>query len=317
MGSASGRSGPEPEGRGDDGDRGRRHPRPTGSPGQGPESGVAGWPAEGPVQGKVPGAGAVLGLVLVVAVLYLLGGIPLQLLLGEPGLVLAQLLFLAGPPILFVFWGGYDIRLTFAWQWPDRWQALGGVVLLAAGTQIAWFLAWLQSLVVPVPVEFLEAMTEMLTAESPQRFFWLLFMVAVIPAIAEEVLFRGALLSGMRRGLPVLGAVAVTGLIFGVFHLAPQTGFRILPTAWLGMVLAWVVVCSGSLPLAMLLHFLNNAAILAMVAHPLTRELARGTEEAPPLVLLPLALIMLAIGLWMLGRPPEMGGRPSPRSRPR
>jgi len=262
-------------------------------------------------RGKVPSAGAVLGLILGVAVLYLLGGVPLQILLGEPGLVLAQLLFLAGPPVAFVVWRGYDLGRTFALRWPVRRHLMGGVVLLAAGTLIAWFLAWLQSLVIPVPEEFLEAMTEMLTADSPQRFVWLLFMVAVIPAVAEEVLFRGALLSGMRRGLPVVGAVVVTGLIFGIFHLAPQTGFRILPTAWLGMVLAWVVVCSGSLPLAMLLHFLNNAAILVMVAHPLTRELARGTEQAPPLLLLPLALGMLLLGLWMLGRPPELKKSPA------
>jgi len=251
--------------------------------------------------------GVSLGILLVVAIGYLLLGVPLQIALGEGGIVLAQLLFLALPPILLVRFGGYDLKRTFYLTWPNGRQVVGAVVFLAGATTFAWFLAWFQSLFMEVPVEFLEMMADFLTADSPGRFIWLIFMVALIPAIAEEVVFRGVLLSGLRSRLSIMGAVVLSGLIFGLFHLAPDTAFRILPTAWLGMVLAWVVLASGSLPLAMVLHFLNNASIVTLVSLPATRELITGAEQEPPIWLLPVAVALLVTGFLVLERARSKG----------
>jgi sodium transport system permease protein len=263
-------------------------------------------------KGTLPSPGGVVTLLLVVAVLFLGGAFPLHALLGEGGLILAQILFLAVPPLLYVAVRRHDPVRTFSLRLPSPRATLGGVLLIAAGTPLAWFLAWLQGQFVPIPVEYLEAMAEMLTADSIPRYLWLLLMVAVTPAICEEILFRGAILAGLRNGLPVVVAVVLSGLVFGLFHLSPQTGFRILPTAWLGILLAWAVVASGSLPLAVLLHFLNNGAILTLAAIPVTRELVSSAEEAPPLILLPAALIVLAVALRLLGMPERPGGGPDP-----
>lgn len=252
---------------------------------------------------SVPSPGGAVALLFLVAVLFLMGAFPLNALLGEPGLVLSQLLFLALPAVLYVVVRGHDLSRTFSLRLPSRRHLLGGLLLFLGGTPLAWFLAWLQSLVAPVPVEYLEAMAEMLTADSVSRFLWLLFMAAAIPALCEEVLFRGTLLSGLRNGLPTAVAVVLSGIIFGLFHVSPETGFRILPTAWLGILLAWVVVASGSLPLAILLHFLNNGAILALMALPLTREMVSGTDDAPPLLLVVGAFVALIMGVRLLRKP--------------
>jgi len=260
-------------------------------------------PPPGPAgSASLPSPGGAIALLFLVAILFLLGAFPLGALLGEPGLVLSQLLFLALPAVLYVVVRGHDLTRTFSLRLPSRRHLLGGLLLFLGGTPLAWFLAWLQSLVAPVPVEYLEAMAEMLTADSLSRFLWLLVMAAVVPAVCEEVLFRGTLLSGLRNGLPAGVAVVLSGIIFGLFHASPETGFRILPTAWLGILLAWVVVASGSLPLAALLHFLNNGAILALMALPLTRELVSGTDDAPPVVLLVGAVVALLLGSRLLQR---------------
>lgn len=252
-------------------------------------------------RGSVPSLQAAVMVFLLCAGLYIVGGIPLNLALGEPGLLLSQLLFMAAPPLAYVVLKGHDLRRTFQLRLPRGGQVAAGLILLVGATQLAWFLAWLQSLVMPMPEEFLESMAEFLTADSAPRFFWLLLMVAVVPAVAEEILFRGILLSGFRTRMPALAAVILTGLIFGLVHIAPETGFRIAPTAFLGMVLAWVVVVSGSLPLASFLHFLNNGAILTLVAAPASREVVMGSPDAmPPLILLPVALVAFATGVVML-----------------
>lgn len=263
-------------------------------------------------KGTLPSPGGVIGLLLAVAVIFLGGAFPLHALLGEGGLIVAQILFLALPPLIYVAVRRHDPVRTFSLRLPTPRAALGGVLLIAAGTPLAWFLAWIQSQFIPIPVEYLEAMAEMLTADSVPRYLWLLLMVAVTPAICEEILFRGVILAGLRNGFPVGVAVVLSGVVFGLFHLSPQTGFRILPTAWLGILLAWAVVASGSLPLAVGLHFLNNGAILTLAAIPVTRELVSSAEEAPPLILLPAALIVLAVALRLLGMPGTSRGGPAP-----
>lgn len=245
----------------------------------------------------LPSIRDVVLVILLAAVLYLPGAAVFMMFLGEPGLLLAQLLFLGVLPLGYVHLRKLDLRRTFSLRLPDRIQLTGGLLLLVGATVLAWFLAWLQSLVAPVPVEYLDALAEMVTADSVVRFLWLLILVAAVPSVAEEILFRGVVLSGLRARMAPMAAVVLTGVIFGLFHVAPETGFRVLPTAWLGAVLAWVVVVSRSLPLACLLHFINNGAILTLIALPASREAVMGSPDAPP----PFLLLPLAVGFFVAG----------------
>ncbi len=257
--------------------------------------------------GRVPGPGIVLVLLLTIAVLFVSGGVALQLFLGEAGLVLAQLLLILLPALLLLRLGRFDARKTLSLRLPTRSSVAGGVLLLFGGLQIALVLAWLQSLVIPVPIEYIETMSEMLRADSLRRFLWLVLLAAIVPAIAEEVLFRGVVLSSLREKLPTAAAVVITGTIFGLFHLTPETAFRFLPTAWLGVLLSWVVVASESLALAVLLHFLNNAAVLALSSIPIAAERLNAVEDQPPPILFALTGTVLLV--WGLRKLREGGRR--------
>jgi membrane protease YdiL (CAAX protease family) len=92
---------------------------------------------------------------------------------------------------------------------------------------------------------------------SPNIPTWQLYLfVAVIPAIAEEITFRGILLNGLRRKVRPLLLPFAVGIIFGLFHFAL---FRIGPTAFLGVLLTIIALLTGSIFPGMLLHGLNNA----------------------------------------------------------
>jgi len=84
----------------------------------------------------------------------------------------------------------------------------------------------------------------------------LLLYIAVLPAICEEVAFRGILLSGLRRKVRPAALVLGIGVIFGLFHM---TLYRIAPTAALGMILTAIALMTGSVFPGMLLHAGNNA----------------------------------------------------------
>jgi sodium transport system permease protein len=109
--------------------------------------------------------------------------------------------------------------------------------------------------IVPMPPELLESFTQGLVPETIP--FWqLLLILAVLPGVIEELTFRGVLLHGLHRRLHPAALVLVVGLIFGLFHVAL---FRILPTAFLGILFALVTLLSGSLYPVVLWHVLHNA----------------------------------------------------------
>lgn len=246
-----------------------------------------------------PGPREGLLFLLAVAVLYLVVGIPLQLLLGEAGMFLSQLGLLLLPALAFVHLRRYDAAATLSLYRPTARGFLGGFLLMAGGLPIAWVLAWLQSFVMEVPVELLEAMSRLLTTDDPWRMLWLLVLVSLTPAFCEEFLFRGVILSSFRsRWAPSL-AVLLSAVVFGIFHMAP---FRFLPTMWLGILLAWVVVETRSIWVAVVLHFLNNGLILLLTLMPMTRDAASDLDQEPPWLLVPFALLVFIAGIAVLRR---------------
>lgn len=85
-----------------------------------------------------------------------------------------------------------------------------------------------------------------------------LFIIAVIPAIAEEFFFRGALqgiLSQWFRNYHV--AIIITAFIFSLIHFQ---FFTFLPRFFLGMVFGYLMYFSGNIWIPILAHFINNAA---------------------------------------------------------
>ncbi|MBQ3505570.1 MAG: CPBP family intramembrane metalloprotease [Clostridia bacterium] len=91
-------------------------------------------------------------------------------------------------------------------------------------------------------------------------FVGVLIVVALLPAVMEEVMFRGVLLSGLRS-FKTGWAVVVCGALFSLYHQNPaQTVYQFC----CGACFALVVVRSGSVLPTMLSHFLNNAFILVL-----------------------------------------------------
>ena len=84
-----------------------------------------------------------------------------------------------------------------------------------------------------------------------------LFVMALLPAIAEELFFRGALQKTILRtsGRPWL-AILITAVIFALLH---GSMFKILPIFTLGILLGIVYYVTRNLWYTIIIHFLNNA----------------------------------------------------------
>ena len=95
--------------------------------------------------------------------------------------------------------------------------------------------------------------------------WWVVYvLIAVQPAIFEEIAFRGLLLGGLGRYVSGKEAVAVSAAMFAVLHLAVPS----MPHLFvMGVALALLARGSGSLYPAMLMHFCHNALVVLSEQH--------------------------------------------------
>ena len=248
----------------------------------------------------VPGPGVAFGLAALAAVLYFYLARPLVMRAGESGILASQWLFLALPAVLLVLIGRYSARETLALRRPTG-RALGGAALLAAGgIPVGMLIGWLQGSVLELPVEFLEALRNFATADSPGRLLWLLLVIALTPAICEELVFRGVLLHGFGTRLPAWGSIAASALVFGAFHLSSETAIRFLPTLWLGLLFGYAVWRTRSIAVSMLMHLLNNASVVLLLAIPALGGRFADPSVPPPWLLLLAAPLLLGAGYRLL-----------------
>jgi ABC-2 type transport system permease protein/sodium transport system permease protein len=93
---------------------------------------------------------------------------------------------------------------------------------------------------------------------------WLILVtLAIVPAVFEELSFRGFLFGSLRAVMAGWWAVIEAALLFGVFHEAIFPG-RLLTSTFLGLVLGWVRLRTGSVVPCMVLHAVHNGLLLAI-----------------------------------------------------
>lgn len=103
-----------------------------------------------------------------------------------------------------------------------------------------------------------EEVARMLTGSATvPELLWVVLIVALIPAFAEEFLFRGLVQRSLQKTITPWRAALVTGMIFGAYHLNPAS---LIPLAVLGIYLGFLAMRADSIWVSVAAHFYNNAA---------------------------------------------------------
>ena len=96
------------------------------------------------------------------------------------------------------------------------------------------------------------------------NFWWYLLnvaLLAVLPAICEEVVFRGVIFNGLRSKMSDVWAVLLSSALFMIMHGRLE---QFVYPFVLGIVLSFVVLRTGNLFSSILVHFLNNFIVVTM-----------------------------------------------------
>ena len=217
-----------------------------------------------------------LGIFAVALLLFVNVGSLLQARSLLPGLVASQFGILLAVPVLALWFFRVRLRSALKLRLPSVGAVAGALLMALGGLVLSQQLAFVQSWFLDVPSAFNAGMEPLLTHPSLAL---VLFAVAVAPALCEEFLFRGAVLSGLETRLRPWVAVVLTGVLFGLFHLYLH---RILLTAALGIAISFVAWRSRSIWPGVLFHFVNNAAAVLAVRGVLPERLGGYLERVNP-----------------------------------
>src|SRR5262249_45274471 len=185
---------------------------------------------------------------------------------GQIAFVAAPTLFMA---LILTSWPRQSIGL----RWPAAWSWPAAVLL---GLALAPPLAELTLLVFdqfPTIKALLEEnrplAAKLLGLDGHElcrgaRWWWFL-VLAVLPALCEEVAFRGYILTGLARRFPPTTALFISAFFYALY---PMNLFEVLPRLPLGLALGFLVMRTNSLWPALVAHLAFNGLRYGILLFP-------------------------------------------------
>ena len=233
-------------------------------------------------RGPLPSAGEALfcGMaILALSFVFRSSVAPPQDFAGFARITLAlQLAVVLAPPLIMAVVLTSSPRRTLLLKLPP-WRMVPAAAVLAVALHP--FIVALNSLVAwvyPIAPQMQQMLEELQEKFSSANVWLLVLCVAALPAICEELAFRGFVLSGLRSLGNNRRAIIISALFFGITHGFLQQSINAFV---LGLVLGYLAVRSGSLLPGVIFHFLHNS--LSVLSAKITPDLI---ERFPSLGLL-------------------------------
>lgn len=131
-----------------------------------------------------------------------------------------------------------------------------------------------------------------------------IFMIAFLPAIGEELLFRGVIqriFTNWTRNYH--WGIWISALIFSALHLQ---FYGFIPRMFLGVLFGYLLVLSGSMWLPIIAHFINNAvAVVAMYMidkELLSPEIEEIGSTADSYYMAVISIVLIVVFMLMIKR---------------
>ncbi len=238
-------------------------------------------------------------LILIVALLLMVyaGGM-MSLSYPLAGVIVPQF-FIGVLPILAAVYIKADLRQVFAIHKPGARNLIGAVILVIGAASVSLLLSNVLNYFFPENSESLnESYLNMLDGVP---FVAALLLIALTPAVCEELLFRGYMFTAFRRKMSLSKAIVCVSVLFAISHMSL---IKILPTAILGVALAYAVYVSNSIFTSSLMHFLNNGFSVFLLYYGDNIPLLQDEQAGLPLVvcIVILAVVCIPLGVRMLHR---------------
>lgn len=141
-----------------------------------------------------------------------------------------------------------------------------------------------------------KVLEQIMSFEPLSHYIAAILVIAILPAICEELFFRGVILRGMAATFQnVSTAIIVSAIFFSILHLDVE-GF--LPRVTMGIILGFIYCKTNSLIYPILFHATNNAMVivsLSMAETSVGETLSAPVENPGPVA----PIFSLAVTMWI------------------
>ncbi len=144
--------------------------------------------------------------------------------------------------------------------------------------------------------EYNEQVSAIISLKNAKDYILALIIMAFLPALCEEALFRGGLQNFLTRGINnAWVSIIIVSILFSLAHFS---FYGFLSRFFLGVVLGALYHYSGKLWLSILAHFLNNALALTLLyiatqqGKPLNEAIKQDATSFWGVLALPVVIIL-------------------------
>lgn len=212
-------------------------------------------------KGGVPTVSDVWFVVALTIVLVLYAGSMLQLKFGLWGVFGTQLIILF-VPLTVVIYTKKDMFATFGLHKTKPIGFLGAFFIILGMYPINIVLSYILITLFPQSAD--NVVTTFSTIMDG-NIVGIFLVIALAPAICEEMLFRGLIYHSMKSRYRTPVAIGIVAALFGIYHMSLV---KFIPTGLLGLALCYVVYKTGSIYTSMMMHCINNAFSVAVTYYP-------------------------------------------------
>jgi membrane protease YdiL (CAAX protease family) len=173
-------------------------------------------------------------------------------------MLLVNIPMLLLPCLVIIFWVRIPKSVALPMRKPQMSLLVAGFFVYLGSVIVGSFLATFVSNLMERLFGYVPVMPDISPPESGVGFVIYFLFMAVVPAVFEELLFRGAILQSLRRfgdGFALLISAILFGIIHGNLVQAPNAFV-------LGIAIGFFVLKTGSLWTGILIHFFNNSMVL-------------------------------------------------------
>ena len=172
------------------------------------------------------------------------------------GLLINEIIVVAGLPVFLISIFDFNRQKMIPLPMPDVKTVFLVLIMVLGAVVMIDYLTAASEHFFPLPQKYKDAFVKLIAAKSLAGVIWKTFLLCVLPAICEEIYFRGFCQTSLAAKWGNNKAIFVTSLLFAALHGNPWY-FHLY--FLLGVLFGAIYATTGSLWMAIFAHFLNNA----------------------------------------------------------
>jgi sodium transport system permease protein len=206
-----------------------------------------------------PNESVLCGLLILVCLFFgrlALGGLPLNWQSIVQSTIVIQIGMILAPALIMATMLTRSIRKSLRLNRPDAW-AIAVAFLMAISLHPTYSaFASMVGAEYKLGDQTIEMLTQFDSVISTTPLWCVLLVLALLPAICEELVFRGFVFAGLLRNGGHVRAILLTSLLFGLSHGVLQ---QTITASTIGLLLGWLAYRTGGVACTIVFHCVHNS----------------------------------------------------------